>query len=73
MISLDRRQFVGALLASEASLRFARGGAPRLKKDESRSIVLADGRRLGFAEYGDPTGTPILYFHGLPASRLDCL
>ena len=71
MISLDRRQFVGALLASEASLRFARGGAPRLKKDESQSIVLADGRRLGFAEYGDPTGTPILYFHGLPASRLE--
>jgi pimeloyl-ACP methyl ester carboxylesterase len=36
-----------------------------------RWITLRDGRRLGFAEYGDPHGRPLLYFHGFPASRLE--
>jgi hypothetical protein len=34
-------------------------------------IQLDDGRRLGYAEYGDPKGKPMLYCHGLPASRLE--
>ena len=37
----------------------------------NQRILLGDGRRLGFAEYGDPRGTPILYFHGWPSSRLE--
>ncbi len=36
-----------------------------------RQITLQDGRALSYAEYGDPRGEPILYFHGLPGSRLD--
>ena len=32
---------------------------------------LRDGRRLGYAEYGDPLGTPIVYAHGGLSSRLD--
>src|SRR5262249_11736586 len=32
---------------------------------------LPDGRELGYAEWGDPDGAPVLYFHGTPASRLD--
>jgi pimeloyl-ACP methyl ester carboxylesterase len=36
-------------------------------------IVTADGRRLAFAEYGDPAGRPCLYFHFTPGSRLDPL
>jgi pimeloyl-ACP methyl ester carboxylesterase len=36
----------------------------------TQSIVLADGRRLGYAEYGDPAGRPVFLFHGLPGSRL---
>ncbi|MCX7115291.1 MAG: alpha/beta hydrolase [Gammaproteobacteria bacterium] len=35
------------------------------------SIKLKNGRQLGFAEYGEPDGHPILFFHGLPGSRLD--
>ncbi|KAF5624527.1 proline iminopeptidase [Fusarium sp. NRRL 52700] len=31
-------------------------------------IDLPDGRRLGYHEYGDPTGTPVLYIHGTPDS-----
>jgi len=30
---------------------------------------LRDRRVLGYAEYGDPTGTPVFFFHGLPGSR----
>jgi len=37
----------------------------------NQQIRLQDGRRLGFAEYGDPRGRPILYFHGWPSSRLE--
>jgi pimeloyl-ACP methyl ester carboxylesterase len=33
-------------------------------------ITLSDGRRLGYAEYGDPYGHPIFFFHGQPGNRL---
>ncbi|AMQ28341.1 TPA: alpha/beta hydrolase [Legionella pneumophila] len=33
-------------------------------------ITLRDGRLLGFAEFGDPKGQPVFYFHGFPGSRL---
>lgn len=36
-----------------------------------QTIQLEDGRVLGYAEYGDPSGTPMLFFHGFPASRLE--
>ncbi|SRR5579883_3074802 len=36
-----------------------------------RRIRLADGRWFGYADYGDPDGKPILYFHGGLSSRLD--
>jgi pimeloyl-ACP methyl ester carboxylesterase len=41
-------------------------------KDDScnQTIQLADGRTLGYAEYGIPTGKPIFFFHGWPSSRL---
>lgn len=34
-------------------------------------LHLPDGRTLGYAEFGQPEGKPVLYFHGLPASRLE--
>jgi pimeloyl-ACP methyl ester carboxylesterase len=37
------------------------------------TITLHDGRVLGYAEYGDPTGSPIFYFHGGQESRLSSL
>jgi pimeloyl-ACP methyl ester carboxylesterase len=36
-----------------------------------RTIRLPDGRRLGYAEWGDPGGGPVLYFHGWPGSRVE--
>jgi len=38
------------------------------------SVILSDGRRLGYAEYGDLAGRPVIYCHGFPTSRLEpCL
>jgi pimeloyl-ACP methyl ester carboxylesterase len=37
----------------------------------NQTIKLEDGRRLGFAEVGDPGGMPVVYCHGFPASRLE--
>lgn len=39
--------------------------------ENGQTIVLLDGRRLGFAEYGDPAGQPVFHFHGSAGSRLD--
>jgi pimeloyl-ACP methyl ester carboxylesterase len=36
-----------------------------------RTYRLQDGRLLGYAEFGDPLGRPVFYFHGLPGSRLE--
>jgi pimeloyl-ACP methyl ester carboxylesterase len=36
-----------------------------------QTIKLADGRALGYAEFGDPSGRPVFFFHGFPASRLE--
>ena len=39
---------------------------PRLAQvATARQAQLADGRRLGFAEYGDPDGKPVILFHDL--------
>lgn len=36
----------------------------------SRVHRLVCGRRIGYAEYGDPAGAPVLALHGTPGSRL---
>jgi pimeloyl-ACP methyl ester carboxylesterase len=38
-----------------------------------RTIKLRDGRTLAFCEWGDLQGTPVITFHGMPASRLFCM
>ncbi len=35
----------------------------------SRVLRLKDGRRIGFAEFGDPQGAPVIAIHGTPGSR----
>jgi pimeloyl-ACP methyl ester carboxylesterase len=32
-------------------------------------LRLSDGRQLGYADYGDHQGAPLLFFHGTPGSR----
>jgi pimeloyl-ACP methyl ester carboxylesterase len=36
---------------------------------EDQTHRLADGRVLGYAEYGDPQGRPVFFFHGFPGTR----
>ena len=38
---------------------------------EKNFVTLPDGRRLAYAEYGDPEGIPAIYCHGFPGSRLE--
>jgi pimeloyl-ACP methyl ester carboxylesterase len=38
---------------------------------ENKTITLEDGRKLGYAEYGDPKGKPVLLYHGTPSSRIN--
>ena len=51
-----------------------RGGiALNISPRTDATTTLTDGRRLGFAQMGDPRGQPLLYFHGFPGSRLEAL
>lgn len=42
---------------------------PAVTDRHSRVLRLADGRRLVYAEFGDPHGPPVLALHGTPGSR----
>ncbi len=37
----------------------------------NQTLELRDGRRLGWAEFGDPQGKPVFYCHGWPGSRIE--
>jgi hypothetical protein len=43
----------------------------RLDDDSSDTFALADGRKLGYAQYGSLKGNAIFYLHGLPGSRAE--
>ncbi|MBX7432634.1 alpha/beta hydrolase [Mycobacterium sp. Y57] len=43
---------------------------PRVEKPRAEGrFYLPGGRRLGYAEFGDPAGAPVLWFHGTPGGR----
>lgn len=45
-------------------------GVPRAEQPRAEGrFHLPDGRRLGYAEFGDPTGSVVLWFHGTPGGR----
>jgi pimeloyl-ACP methyl ester carboxylesterase len=45
--------------------------SPSPPPDDGRRITLPSGRRLGYSEWGDAGGRPVVYFHGGLSSRLD--
>ncbi|KAI1936283.1 hypothetical protein LOZ66_004742 [Ophidiomyces ophidiicola] len=38
---------------------------------DGQTLTLPDSRLLGFAEFGSPSGYPVFFFHGFPASRFE--
>ena len=45
-------------------------GVPRVEKPRAEGqFHLADGRGVGYAEFGDPTGPVVLWFHGTLGAR----
>ena len=42
-----------------------------MSESTHREIRLRDGRALAYAEYGSPSGQPIIYCHGTPSSRVE--
>jgi pimeloyl-ACP methyl ester carboxylesterase len=43
---------------------------PPVASDRTSQVLrLADGRRIGYAEFGDPQGATVLALHGTPGSR----
>jgi pimeloyl-ACP methyl ester carboxylesterase len=44
---------------------------PRELNNIEQHIILKDTRKLGFAEYGNINGYPIIYLHGSQSSRLE--
>lgn len=40
-----------------------------LRPNKESLVALQGGRSLGYAEYGDPEGDPVLWFHGTPGAR----
>lgn len=44
-----------------------------MKRMQSISKVQAcGGQRIGYCEFGDPQGLPVLYCHGIPGSGVEC-
>ena len=35
-------------------------------------VVLSDGRKLAYEQFGAENGVPVIYNHGWPSSRLEC-
>lgn len=56
-------------MALQARIEVVDPGPP--DQPATRVIRLSDGRRLAYAEVGDPEGVPIIHQHGMPGSRLE--
>ncbi|RIK82545.1 MAG: hypothetical protein DCC67_07155 [Planctomycetota bacterium] len=53
-----------------AAIGLAPATAAPVRRREGR-FRLPGGRRIGYAEYGDPAGPLVFYFHGTPGSRIE--
>jgi pimeloyl-ACP methyl ester carboxylesterase len=70
-MSTEKRDAVPNDPAAASYNRSKKKGEFVMEGAGNRQITLRDGRRLAYAEYGDPQGRPLLYFHGFPSSRLE--
>ncbi len=67
----NRRQAIQHLSVAAATCALASPAAAQESCEATYQLTLADGRRIGVAEYGSPGGVPVIYLHGLPASKLE--
>src|SRR5690242_14167743 len=72
-IDRDRRSFLGSAALSAAALRLgvvgrgtARTGTATAPPLEAARSIDAGALRVGYAELGPPSGTPVLLLHGWP-------
>ena len=42
-----------------------------IDNDEPETLLLPDGRNLGYAQYGSLTGRAVFYMHGHPGSHVE--
>ena len=70
MLLINYRKIFRSVLSGRDSLQEGELNMQNALNTEL-SMKLKDSRQLGFAEYGEPHGKPILFFHGLAGSRLD--
>lgn len=69
---ITRRQALAAWAATlGTALPATQSWAGRDAASQAGKIRLADGRWLGYQEYGVADGPPVFYFHGTPGSRLE--
>jgi len=74
--SADERAVTGSASADSASTATGPRSPPvesvleTAETTRTRTVAGPDGRTVAYAEYGDPGGVPVLFFHGTPGSRL---
>jgi len=69
---VDETPHFPGTLAGRLSASSTQAPHPRFAKSlPAHLIVLHDGRRLAFAEYGDKHGFPLFYFHNHAGSRIE--
>ena len=67
---ISRRTALRAVAGMSAALLHRNTTSASSLKPDGR-LRLPDGRYLGYAEYGDPAGRLVVYFHGTPGSRVE--
>jgi pimeloyl-ACP methyl ester carboxylesterase len=71
-MEISRRKAICSSVAGAAgALLNSRPAQARLDCHPGKRLRLPDGRCLHYAEYGNPTGNVVLYFHGTPGSHLE--
>ncbi len=68
---ITRRSALIAGLALAPAAALSRRAIASIPTFPQGRIRVPSGCRLGYAEYGDPAGPLVFYFHGTPGSRLD--
>ncbi|MEX1026621.1 MAG: alpha/beta hydrolase [Candidatus Paceibacterota bacterium] len=72
---VNRRQVImsmtAVMLNGGVAGEVAWGDEPSASIPSSGRIRLSSSHQVGFSCFGPPDGTPVLYFHGTPSSRLE--